>query len=340
METQALVKILEMHKSIIGANSLYLKGSKGFLTIASTTPIGKTLIGKLPSSLEFTALSVDYAVLQSFLKNSKNVELTVDREKISIRGKGIKGEIPFETVDSFPKAPTIEKAFNQADADWLSAIVPRVAIKSLDKSGFFAAKCHNSQWSVCCSDNIHGAFAFADGNSDIAFSLTPTDAYSLSQVLKTFEKSKIDVQDNMLIIQQSDGLLSLQMPLIEGEVTTKDIVTKGSTYSAKFQTSDLKEAFKTISPIASTKDAPAIELNLKENMATMKVSSKSGTLTKALAATIKVSVKLSLSFELLNRLLPLMEGAQTIVSFYKVEDTISRITLKSNDVYYLMLTSA
>jgi hypothetical protein len=337
MEARILTNMLDLHKSIVGSTQLYLKAGKGILTITST--LNSTLVTRLQSDLEINPISIEANIFSSFLKGSKTVELSIDSQKLSIKSKGLRGEMIFSRAESFPKIPKIEKSIDDRDVEWLIKIIPYTAIKALDKNGFFSANCENYKWSIACSDNIQGAFTFGKGNSNIEFSLTPSDAINLNNFLKKVTKVKVSVQNNLLIVQQTDNAISLAIPLIEGTVQTKKTVTKGLILAGKLDVESLKDTIKIIAPIASTKDASAIDMILSEKC-TIKAASTKGNFSKQVVGECVKSCQIKISFELLNNLTTTLNGTTVDLYYLKEDGEITRIAFYCNKVFYLMLTSA
>ena len=335
--SKALAGALDLHKKIVGAQNIHLRAAEGFMKLSSASAGGKALISRISSDARIESVCVDIGVLSSFVRGSGNLSLSLKEDRLIISGGKVKGDIPGLSEDS----PKIEKTNGvtvpAADAEWLSSIVPLVAMAQL-KNGSLAAACDGKEWRVSCTDKICGACAFGHGTSKIKFALVPTDALTLNAIIASTDKAlTFGLSENRLVVSYPG--FTAAIPTIHGVAQTKDVVVQGSKEVARIDGSELTEAIKAIAPFASVKDAAPVTMKLSPKGIQILATSSAGTMTQTLGGKCVTDASINLSFELLSGLTSKIGDEPVSIQVLREEKEITRLTLKTKHAYYLMLTS-
>jgi len=343
-DIKELSRVLAQHRNLVKPTNIHLKSINGKLKVSSAAGSGLTLINWLPSEDIIESIMVDFSVLASFTKGTGDLKLVVNNDRLLVRGKRLKGELP-SVENDIPSIPKVDKQLIQpSDAQWLKETIPYVAMSELDKSGSLSAECVKGEWRISCTDSTYGACAFGKGSSNIRFSLIPSDAMVLNSVLG--DKVQIGLLENRLIVSTVDCIVAI--PTIEGEAQSRQAVMDGTKLVAKMDGSELASAINTLKPFAGIKDAPPVIFKLSEGSLVIKASSSAGVIEHKLKAECNVNLEIPLSFELLsnlvskvgNNVVALRVLMDTIESEGKKKKEIIRITLQTIFAHYLMLTSS
>jgi hypothetical protein len=338
-----LAGALDLHKKISGAQNIHLRSAEGFMRLSSASASGKALITKIASDAKLESACVDIGVLSSFVRGSGNVEMSIKDDRLIIRGGKVKGEIPSLSEDS----PKIEKIngvdVSSDDADWLSTTVPLISMGHLDKnSGSLVAWCDGKDWHTSCTDQVCGACAFGRGSSRIKFALVPGDAATLSAIVaSTDKKLTFGVSENRLVISYAGFMVAL--PTIAAP-SDKDLMKmRGAVLGlkdvARVNGIDFTDAIKAVAPFASVKDAAPIIVKLSANGILISATSSAGTIEQKVAAKCATNDEIKLSYEKLSGLIAKIGDEQLSIQALREGKEVTRLTLKTKNAFYLMLTS-
>lgn len=338
--TAELKSSLDLHKRLVRMPNVHIRSAEGKMRIASASPSGMTLFTRVKSSSAFDSICVDVTALSAFMRGANEVELTVKDQSLSIRGRGIKGELP-GVVEDYPRIPKVEnKLLPEVDVAWLRKVIPHVALTALNKGGSFSAECDRAEWRLSCTDSIHGACAFGKGTTKLRFSLVPDDALVLKSMLELGDKSnvRISVLESSVVI--FSGSNAAVIPTIDGEVQARENVIDGTKAIAKVEAPYLKEAISAITPFASVKEAPPIIFDFREQHLIIRASTSVGSIEQAVTAKVLAPIKVPLSFGLANTLISkLRDDVPVVVRTLTENKEVTRITFQSGSIHYLMLTS-
>ena len=344
-DVKELSKLLAQHRNLVKSSSIYLKTLNGKLRLSSAAGSGLTLVNWLPSDATIAAITVDASVLASFTKGTGDLSLTLKDERLLVKGKHLRGELPSISADT-PSIPKTDKQqIDAADAQWLKETIPYVALSQLDKSGSLSVECIKGEWRISCTDSTYGACTFGTGASTIKFSLIPSDAMVLNSVLDS-NKVQIGILDNRLVVATDSCIIAI--PTIDGEAQTRQVVMEGTKVVAKLNGAELMAAIDTLKPFAAIKDSPPVVFQLSQGTLIVKASSAAGAIEHKLKADCNVELSIPLSFELLSNLVAKIGNntvalrilMDTVESDGKKKKEVIRITLQTKFAQYLMLTSS
>jgi hypothetical protein len=341
--TKELAGSLDLHKKIVGAPVVHLRAVDGRLRLSSASASGKALITRIDSDAELPEICVDVGVLSSFVRGSGSVELAVKDDRLLCRSGRMKGEAPGVAEDS-PRIGKVEgTAVSAADADWLSQIIPQISLSGLSNDAFLAAACDGKEWRISCTDDISGAYAFGKGAARLKFALAPDEAATLSAIIASTDKSmSFGTTEGRLVI--SYGGFMAAIPTITGEALPLDIITKGAVRdAAKIKGADIASAVKNLGPFASVKDADPVMLSFSNDSILIGAKSSSGILNQKIVAKCSQSIvgsRIGLSYKLLSMLMNKIGDEPVLIQVLTEEKTVTRITFKTKNAYYLMLTAA
>jgi hypothetical protein len=352
ISTKELAGSLDLHKKIVGAQVVHLRAVDGRLRLSSASASGKALITRVNSDAELPEICVDVSILSSFVRGSGSVELAVKDDRLLCRSGRMKGEAPGVAEDS-PRIGKVEgSAVSAADADWLSQIIPQISLSGLSNDAFLAAACDGKEWRISCTDDICGAYAFGRGAAKLKFALAPDEASTLSAIISSTDKAlSFGASEGRLVISYSGFMAAI--PTIEGKALSLDVIAEGKNEEgkslgavkdiAKLKGSDIASAVKNLGPFASVKDADPVMLSFSNDSIVIGAKSSSGSLNQKIGAKCSSSIagsRIGLSYKLLSMLMSKIGDETVLIQALTEEKTVTRITFKTKNAYYLMLTAA
>jgi hypothetical protein len=329
---------LDLHKSIVGAKSIHIRAADGVLRLASGSASGKTLITRIKSTSIVTPICVDVSVLSAFFRGNGDVELLVKEDRLVCRSGRLNGEAPGLAEDS----PRIDKAkgvtVSAADADWLGVIVPKITLTNLRGDGFFAIECDGQEWKLSCTDDICGACAYGVGSSKVRLALAPEDAEVFSKIISSTDKDmEFGFSEGRLMVSYPGFVAAL--PTVEGVAHPKSGAIEGVKKIARISGADLTQTVKAVEHFAKAKDAAPVKMIFSDSIC-LKATSSAGSLNQKIAGEVLMPTSVNLSYQLLAMLVGKIGNEPVSIQGLFQGKDVTRLTFKTKNAYYLMLTDA
>jgi hypothetical protein len=308
------------------------------LRVSSSTNAGLILSSTIESDAEFTAC-VQRDALSSLLRGSTDVLLKDEAGRLTVIGRGVKGDVP-SVIEEAPRVPKVTESatLSGKDADFLKTALAQVRLSALEREGLLSIQCAGGQWSVGSADDAHGAFMFGKGTATVRFGLFPQDAEVLAGVVAEAAGAVTIGTDGSVLVVRGRNV-AVAIPTTEPSITTREDVESKSTVIAMIPIVNFRDAIAAMGHVASAADASPVSVRSSTTgVIRMSVTSPAGSISRDVRAKVREDVSFGMSHRLLSDLVARMAD-NAVLAVRRENSVVTQVNIKSGGATYSALTS-